>query len=76
MRKILSLVLLVVIAGALLVAGCQKSVPVPVSNAAVAGEAASEEQQISSSLDDLEDLDSLDQDLSSDLEELDNLQLE
>ncbi|MEK6937539.1 MAG: hypothetical protein AABX04_00700 [Nanoarchaeota archaeon] len=74
MRKILSLALLIVIVAALLIVGCQKSVPA--STAPVTGEATSEEQQISSSLDDLNDLDSMDQDLSSDLEELDNLTLE
>jgi len=75
MKKIFTLALLVVMVAALLVVGCQKSIP---AAPAVTGEAStlSEEQQISNSLDDLNDLDSLDQDLSADLEELDNLPLE
>lgn len=68
--------LLVVVVGALLLIGCQKSIPAPATSATGEATAVSEEQQISSSLDDLDDLNSLDQDLSSDLEELDNLQLE
>lgn len=67
--------MLVLMVGALLLVGCQKSVPV---QPAPAGQAVapSEDQQIASSIDDLNDLDSIDQNLDSDLKELDNLSLE
>ncbi len=64
--------MLVLMVAALLVMGCQKSTPLPVTGEAVG----SEDQQITNSLDDLNDLDSLDQDLSADLEQLDNINLE
>lgn len=74
MKKIISLALLVLVVAALLVMGCQKSTPLPPP---VTGEAVgSEDQQIANSLDDLNDWDGLDQDLSADLEELDNINLE
>jgi len=66
--------LLVLIVGALVLVGCQKSVPV---QSAPAGQAmGSEDQQIAKSIDDLNNLDTIDQNLDADLQELDNLDLE
>ncbi|MFA6461077.1 MAG: hypothetical protein WCV90_02330 [Candidatus Woesearchaeota archaeon] len=73
MKRLISVALLVLMVSALLLVGCQKSTPAPVT-----GEAStvSEEQQISSGVDDLSDLESLDQDLSADIQQLDNITLE
>ena len=73
MRKIISLALLVLIVGALLVTGCQKTI----TTAPPVGEAiGSEDQQIAKSIDDLNDLEIIDQNLDAELQELDNLNLE
>lgn len=73
MKRLISLGLLVLMVGALLLVSCQKDTPAP-----IVGEAStvSEETQISNSLDDLSDLESLDQDLSADIQQLDSIALE
>jgi len=69
--------LLALIVGALVLVGCQKSVPVQPASAPVGGAVAgSEDQQIAKSIDDLNNLDKIDQNLDADLQELDNLDLE
>ncbi len=76
MKKILCLMVLVSL---IFLIACQTGItegPTPDPGAAVEEPASSEEAEIAETLEDFEDLDSLEEDLDADFEELENLDLE